>query len=523
MPNCNNNCVDNCNDCNDAQLYYIPCSESPVDTGCVTTVDTQCVVYNGDPLSCINVQPGTRLEGILQLMDAAICAGAPDNNYATYNTFCMTGITTQKKFVETISELVCNTATSLATLSGTTIVDIVDGLQVQIDDIVIPGIMGCAAVSIPNGSTLKTILQTYSDKLCDLYNKINLDSVNWSQCLTVTVPPTTIAGGFSTVIDQICQVRTSINTITSDTYKVKTGISDANPDFLANKILGSPCISVTTYIDAGVSKILLTLAQKIQKFNYDPTQFNVTETGVDSCTETRQISIKPEILTAGGVTCSNVNSVFADVITAQQPLSLYGATSESCYKFDFCGIRNWIFGDVDSGNYMLSVDTSKTDCTRVTLVAPPTGTDWVDISGLIIDGVGYSMSPSNTDWDSHITNPVSIRINSNGDIQLKGIINTGYNLAGDNETFNVDLKTMPICNINDTGLTPPSGTNQRVVFLQSEFLPNTGDPVAGFTMEYYLVYDCSSGVLSLMQRALGPFPAGLINGTPILLNATINI
>ena len=81
-------------------------------------LDAGCVVYTGPALNCADIATNDALDTILQKIDPLLCAATGD--YSTYNTFCLAPITTQKEFVESISEFVCDLRDEFDEFTGTT-------------------------------------------------------------------------------------------------------------------------------------------------------------------------------------------------------------------------------------------------------------------------------------------------------------------------------------------------------------------------------------------------------------------
>jgi len=164
-------------------------------------LDSGCVVYTGPALSCSGITPNTNLETILQIIDPLLCASTGD--YSTYNTYCLAPITTQKQFVETISNYVCNLNTTVTTFIGTTYVNDQNTLKGRVSALEIPGIT-CSSAGVVNTDTLITVLNKYCTKFGQIDSTLNPSGANWGQCYTVSPAPTTIVGGFNTLISQIC-------------------------------------------------------------------------------------------------------------------------------------------------------------------------------------------------------------------------------------------------------------------------------------------------------------------------------
>lgn len=184
-----------------------PCTSSL----CPTPVDSKCVFYSGGNLTCSGINTKDSIEIALQKIDTLLCASAA--NYSTYNTYCLsspTPITTQQQFVEKISQYVCTNRSDYDTFVNTTFPAYQTSVSNQFTAINIPGTTSCSNVGINLGDTLQTILQKFSNSLCNIFTSdLDLSTVNWSQCFTVSPAPTTIVQGFNAVLSQICSIAAS--------------------------------------------------------------------------------------------------------------------------------------------------------------------------------------------------------------------------------------------------------------------------------------------------------------------------
>lgn len=199
-----------CENCNNNSPFSTFSLQATYPTACVPSecsgqvFKTKCVYYSGANLSCSGINTNDSLELALQKIDTQICTITGD--YSTYNTYCLAPITTQRQFVETISEFVCNTQTSLSTFTGTTFPAYQSTVNTRFTALEVPGIT-CSFASVTNTDTLQQILTKYCTAFTTLNNKFSLSGVNWSQCFTVVSNPTSIADAFSLLVDQICQVK----------------------------------------------------------------------------------------------------------------------------------------------------------------------------------------------------------------------------------------------------------------------------------------------------------------------------
>lgn len=186
--------------------FNTPCSS----TGCPSPIDAKCTFYSGPNLACSGVNTNDSLELVIQKVDTLLCASAA--NYSTYNVYCLAPVTTQQSWVEKISQYVCNLNTTVTTFISTTFPTYQTSINTRFVGIETPGTTSSCStfLNILPGDTIQVVLQKLANSVCGVYNgALDLSSVNWSQCFTVSTPPTTIAGGFTTVISQLCQIATS--------------------------------------------------------------------------------------------------------------------------------------------------------------------------------------------------------------------------------------------------------------------------------------------------------------------------
>lgn len=175
-------------------------------------LDAGCVVYTGPALTCSAVATNDSLDIILQKIDPLLCAAT--GNYSTYNTYCLAPISTQKQFVETISNYVCTLNTTVTTFIGTTYANNQTTINNRLTALESPAIT-CASAGVTSADTLQTVLNKYCTKFGQIDAAINPSGANWSSCYTVSPAPTTIVGGFNTLISQICILKALVESGTS--------------------------------------------------------------------------------------------------------------------------------------------------------------------------------------------------------------------------------------------------------------------------------------------------------------------
>lgn len=201
-----------CTDCNSSGISLTgswfpgsPCINA--DCG-GSSISALCVYYNGPNLECSGVDTLDSLEVALQKIDEQICSISGD--YSTYNMHCLpdwweASITTQEDFVDAITDFICTLKDRLDEFVDTTYIADQTALDVRLDALEYPEIT-CASASVTDADSLQTVLTKYCTKFGDIDDELDITGVNWDQCLTVVSPPTTIAGGFDLLVDQICEL-----------------------------------------------------------------------------------------------------------------------------------------------------------------------------------------------------------------------------------------------------------------------------------------------------------------------------
>jgi hypothetical protein len=220
--------------------------------------DASTVIYSGPQLNCSTILTGETLDNILAQIDSQVCAISGD--FSTYNTGCLAPTPTIQSFVEGISAYVCATQASLTLFTGTTFPTYQSSVTASLADISNPGLSPCPSSGILVGDSLNTILTKLASSICDIYtNQISLSGVNWSQCFVVGTAPVTVAQGFSTVISQICQLNTYIQTSgiggTLPTFNttgscLPSGVANDTLVSTVNKLIIRTCAAPTFDINA---------------------------------------------------------------------------------------------------------------------------------------------------------------------------------------------------------------------------------------------------------------------------------
>lgn len=187
----------NCNQTTASITGFVPANCTDI-ASCF--LDAGCVYYTGPALNCSGIATNDALDIILQKIDPLLCSATGD--YSTYNTYCLAPIATQQEFVESISSFVCNISDDFEAfldLYGTD----QDLVNSRLGALEVPGIT-CTSASVVNTDTLVQVLNKYCTKFGSIDTALNPSSANWNSCYVVSPVPTTIVGGFNTLIAQIC-------------------------------------------------------------------------------------------------------------------------------------------------------------------------------------------------------------------------------------------------------------------------------------------------------------------------------
>lgn len=179
---------------------------SPCKGGCL---DSKCVFYTGPALNNLSVTTGEDVESIIIKLDDLIGANS-SSGFPTYNYFCLDDvhpINTQKEFVEAASKAICDNTTALNIFVSNTFENYKGYVEEQLDLINKPGFsIGCAG--IVNTDSLKTSFVKLANYVCSI--DLNLSNVTWDAHYLVPTLPTTVAEGFSVILDQIGILKASL-------------------------------------------------------------------------------------------------------------------------------------------------------------------------------------------------------------------------------------------------------------------------------------------------------------------------
>lgn len=344
--------MSNCNNCNDNLPINVPTTIGIFTTACEPTTlsDIAGYSYNGANLPCSEIFSGNSLETVIQKLDAKLCGTIGD--FSSYNTSCLVNedsepILTQQQFVESISNFTCELRDDFDEFVNITFDGYKDSVDARFKLIEVPGI-----VSTTQGFTLTssfwntlTIMSGTIDNILNV--KLNLSTVDWDQCFVVSPLPTTIAGGFNTLIDQICSLKsdledggfvsptfnnvgsclggtlTSADTLTDTVNKIKTKLCTL-PTFDINALTWGcttkPSAVANDLQDAFQTVLSTTNDYKQNKLTFS-SDFVVTATGGDPC------SGKTIALAVGGVADRYVATNLSDITPGTLDSKLQAGTN----------------------------------------------------------------------------------------------------------------------------------------------------------------------------------------------------
>lgn len=268
-------------------------------------LDAGCVVYTGPALNCSEIATNDALDTILQKIDPLLCAATGD--YSTYNTYCLAPIATQQEFVESISNFVCTLREEYDEFVDTTYAANQTTLDNRLNALEVPAIT-CLSAGVVNTDTLQQILTKYCTKFNSIDTALNPSGADWSSCYLVNPAPTTIAGGFNTLIAQICILK---------------GLVESNSESLptfnnVGSCLPAPLTAADTLVDT-VNKIKTRLCQT-GTIDTTTLTFGCVSSSVSSSTDlqgtlqnilTKVTAISqalPTVFDAGDFTVTNVDN-----------------------------------------------------------------------------------------------------------------------------------------------------------------------------------------------------------------------
>lgn len=318
------------------QLSYSQDASCPDNTQC-PDISSACISFRAPNLACSGINTDDSIELAIQKIDEKLCVVAAD--YSTYNFHCLddvTPITTEAEFVSAITDYVCTLNTSLSDFTGVSFVSYQSTVDSRFSSIENPGIT-CSSASVVNTDTLVQVLNKYCTKFSSLDTAIGISGVTWDSCFTVTSSPTTIAGAFSLLADQICQTKALITSSTLPTFnntgsclstpgssdslsdtidKIKTRLCQSPT--LDNSSLVSTCITIpgtSTDLQTLLQNILTSLDTITTNFpTFDGSDFTVTGTGCGGKTVALATPINQDRLVAANATDNSPGTLISKLV-----------------------------------------------------------------------------------------------------------------------------------------------------------------------------------------------------------------
>lgn len=208
--------------------------EQCTDPACGTYTPTKCIYYSGPALPCIGVETNDNLELILQKVETKICEATGD--YSTYDTACLTSITTQQQFVEAISAGYCDLLAEFNQFVNIDFPASQTAIEESVTTVDTPGIT-CTVAGVVPTDTVSQVLEKYCELLTALNTMADVSTANWNSCYSVSPLPSTPIEGFNTLIDQICNLQSQVDAGSLGTFD-NTCIGGSTTEDAATSIQG---------------------------------------------------------------------------------------------------------------------------------------------------------------------------------------------------------------------------------------------------------------------------------------------
>jgi hypothetical protein len=331
-----------CTNCNSSstpisiQLSYSQDANCASDSSC-PDISAACISFKAPNLACSGVETDDSIELAIQKIDEKLCETVGD--YTSYNFHCLDdggAITTEAEFVSAITDYVCDLSTALATFTGTTFVD----YQGEVDDrfTAIEGpSLTCVSASVVSSDNLNQILSKYCTKFAAIDTALNISSVTWNSCFTVSSSPTTIAQGFDLLADQICQTKALITSSTLPTFNNSgsclstTGSADTlvatvnaiktrlcQTPTLDNDNLTSSCITIPS-TDTDLEGLLQNMLDKLDSLSenfptFDSGDFSVSGSGCGGKTVALATPINQDRFVAANASDSSPSTLINKIV-----------------------------------------------------------------------------------------------------------------------------------------------------------------------------------------------------------------
>lgn len=282
--------------------YHLPISGCDSCNESSGSFDATCVNYTGPTLTCSGINTGDDLETAIQKIDTILCSAAGD--YSTYEMNCLpaywgSSILEEATFVNAITSYACQIRQNFDAFVSSSYNVAISNITTTLNGVTNPNLV-CTSAGVIISDDLSTILTKYCTKFSNIDSALDISSVVWNNCQTVPVPPTTIAGGFQILADQICAIEagqqslptfnnvgsclpaplTSNDSLTTTIDKIKVRLCQS-PTYLASNIswgcTGTP--GSNTSIEVGIQQVVNKVNQISQAApTFNPADFSVAAT-----------------------------------------------------------------------------------------------------------------------------------------------------------------------------------------------------------------------------------------------------
>lgn len=177
-------------------------------------MDATLVIYTGLSLSHIPVSPNTDLQTILSSIDTKFNTTSAAPDYSGYNLYCVKQVdgtthpTNTQNFAEGISKALCDFKTTYTSFTTVTYAAAISDLSDATNALTSPALT-YVPFSITSADSFTTVWTKTFTGLTAISGAQNPSSASWGT-LSIT-PPTTITGGFNSVITYLSTLTTTVS------------------------------------------------------------------------------------------------------------------------------------------------------------------------------------------------------------------------------------------------------------------------------------------------------------------------
>lgn len=293
-----------------------PCNPDYTDYGCLDFPKSECIIYNGDDIPCLNIVKTENLNEVLQHLKDVICALTP-TGYGSFDFSCFASqeITTEQQFVEFISGLLCDI---LGTQTPTTITSL-SQLYTLIQDLT-------TNLNLIKNQTLSVCFQTLSGLSTPQQISQLLSAMQTILCDHETRIDFLEAGGTNTPI--------SVFNLEKDVELTASGLN--NHTLTARAILDSDANNALTTSNVGLKVISPSLTVN------DTQSINLTASGLHNHTLSADVKISA---TVGNAASIAVDGLYVNPASITETALI--ATDSTSINFTQSGVNGHTFtGDV---------------------------------------------------------------------------------------------------------------------------------------------------------------------------------